>query len=215
MRPCTTALAGGFALVAAAALAQPIPFTASWTEQRFSILSSNDYARNGDSLGVRSNGTVSLLWTPLPRTLWQGRRAAWEWQVEKSVPPTDLTRKGGDDRNLALYFVFLPEAVALRAQDRGVRALLEAPEARVLMYVWGGGHATGELLPSPYLGPRGRSLIRQPAGTGAARERVDLERDHRRAFGTAPESLVGLAVSSDSDDTGTEVIARVARLRIE
>lgn len=208
-------MAGALALWSGAALAQAIPFTAAWTEQRFALLSSNEFVLNGDSLDVRSSGTVSLLWTALPRSLWQARRAAWEWRVEASVPPTDLTRRGGDDRNLALYFVFLPEELAVDAEGRGVRALLQAPEARVLIYVWGGAHAPGEMLPSPHLGPRGRSLIRRMAGTGAASERVDLDRDHRRAFGTAPASLVGVAVSSDSDDTGTSVVARIARLRVE
>ncbi len=83
------------------------------------------------------------------------------------------------------------------------------------MYVWGGVHATGEILPTPYLGPRGRSIIRRPPGTGTAAERVDLASDHRRAFGEEPESLVGLAISADSDDTDTAVVARVTRLRID
>ncbi|MGC9417471.1 MAG: DUF3047 domain-containing protein [Rhodovulum sp.] len=209
------ALPFALALAAAPAPAQQIPFAAGWTEQRFSLLSSNDFGLNGDSLGVRSDGTVSLLWTPLPPALWSGRVAAWDWRVDRSVPATDLTRKGGDDRNLSLYFLFLPEAAARAAQGRGVKALLDHPEARVLMYVWGGAHARGDLLASPYLGARGKTLILRPAGTGSASERVDLAADHRRAFGTGPARLVGVAVSADSDDTGTGVLARIDRLRIE
>jgi len=44
---------------------------------------------------------------------------------------------------------------------------------------------------------------------------VDLARDHRRAFGSAPARLVGLAVSADSDDTDSRVVARIAGLVIE
>lgn len=123
--------------------------------------------------------------------------------------------KGGDDRNLSVYFIFLPEDAAKGAQSKGVRALLNNPDARVLMYIWGGAHARGEMLPSPYLGSRGRSIIQRGVGIGTASERVDLARDHRRAFGEEPQILVGLAVSSDSDDTGTEVVARISRMRIE
>ncbi|MEX5729897.1 hypothetical protein Ga0609869_003250 [Rhodovulum iodosum] len=215
MRKLMTALVCLLATAPGMAEAGQIAFAEGWKEQRFSLLSSNDYALDGDSLGVRSDGTVSLLWTALPRDMWQGRRASWEWAVERSVPATDLTRRGGDDRNLSLYFLFLPEAAALEARGKGVRALLDNPQARVLMYVWGGAHPRGQVLPSPYLGARGRSVIQRQAGTGAAAERVDLRRDHRRAFGEPPQSLVGVAVSSDSDDTGTRVLARIADLRVE
>ena len=201
------------AVLPMAAEAQQITFGKSWTEQRFSMFSSNEFALDGDSLGVRSDGTVSMVWSALPKALWQKREARWDWVVEQSVPATDLTRKGGDDRNLSVYFVFLPTEAAESAQNKGVKALLQNPDARVLMYVWGGNHAQGEILPSPYLGPRGRSVIQRVAGTGSASERIDLARDHRRAFGEAPQNLVGLAVSSDSDDTGTGVRARLSRLR--
>lgn len=196
------------------AAAQQIQFGPGWTEQRFSMFSSNDYTLGGDTLQVRSDDTVSLLWSRLPETMWNNRRASWDWTVERSVPATDLTRKGGDDRNMSLYFLFLPDEVAAKAKSAGVMSLLDNDDARVLIYVWGGAHDRGQILPTPYLGERGRSLIRRSAGTGTASETVDLAADHRRAFGTEPGSLVGLAVSSDSDDTGTEVVARLSRLRI-
>lgn len=215
MQKVIMAVASCLALWSSAAGAQQVSFGKGWTEQRFSLFSSNEYSLNDQSLDVRSNGTASLLWSALPRAMWSGQQASWEWTVKRSVPETDLTRKGGDDRNLSLYFLFLPEAMALKTQGSDVRTLLKNPAVRVLMYVWGGSHALGEILPSPYLGSRGRSVIQRMAGTGSAMERVDLVRDHRRAFGTDPASLVGLAVSSDSDDTGTQVLARIAKLSIK
>lgn len=201
------------AMLASVSQAQQVTFGQSWAEQRFSMFSSNEFALNGSSLGVRSDGTVSMVWSRLPKSFWQKREARWDWVVEQSVPPTDLTQKGGDDRNLSLYFVFLPADAAESAQKKGVKALLQNPDARVLMYVWGGNHARGDILPSPYLGARGRSVIQRSAGTGSLSEQIDLARDHRRAFGEEPQNLVGLAVSSDSDDTGTKVKAQLSGLR--
>ncbi|SIO38985.1 Protein of unknown function [Rhodovulum sp. ES.010] len=215
MRRAMTALVSILSIAAVPVAAREIAFDRGWKEQRFSLFSGNQYAPKGTSLAVRSDGTVSLLWTALPSSLWRTRQASWTWDVEKSVPPTDLTRKGGDDRNLSLYFVFLPEQVAQDVQGSGVRTLLDDPNVRVLMYIWGGAHPREEILPSPYLGPRGRSIIKRMSGTGSAAERVDLARDHRRAFGEAPGSLVGVAISSDSDDTGSQVRARIAQLRLE
>lgn len=204
-----------FLTLSAAAQAAPVRFDGDWTEQRFSFFSSNDFLQDGKTLRVDSDGTVSLLWRALTPSRWGSRRATWNWEVSRSVSPTDLTRKGGDDRNLSLYFVFLPEHAAAGTSDQGIASLLGNEQARVLMYVWGGDHAPDAVLPSPYLGDRGRTLTLRRAGTGAASERVDLVRDHRRAFGEAPGQLVGLAVSGDSDDTGGRVTASISDLRIE
>jgi hypothetical protein len=196
----------------AASAAGPVRFDDAWQEQRFALFSSNRYAFGGDRLGVRSDGTVSLVWTRLPEAGWGARGASWRWSVERSVPATDLRLKGGDDRNLAVYFVFLPEAEARASGRDGIRRLLEAEAARVLVYVWGGPDGQPRLQDSPYLGARGKTVALRPAGTGTLRETVDLAADHRAAFGTAPGALVGIAVSADSDDTGTAIRAEIGDL---
>jgi hypothetical protein len=93
-------------------------------------------------------------------------------------------------------------------------ALLGNTRARALMYVWGGKHTRGEILPTPYLNELGRTFILRPAGTGQASERVNLKTDFQRAFGTEPTHLIGIAISADSDDTDTKIRARVSNMRI-
>jgi len=208
------ALAAMTSLAVSGAHGAPVSFDRSWKHQRFSLFSGNDYARRGVALDVASDAAVSLLYRELPKTAWQARGASWDWQVSQSVPPTNLARKGGDDRNLALYFVFLPEAEAERAKGSRVTRLLSNDDVRVLVYVWGGDHARGELLNSPYLGTRGKTVVLRGAGTGAERESVDLAADYRRAFGGQATSLVGLAVSGDSDDTDSAIRARIAGLQV-
>lgn len=193
-----------------------IPFDRAWTEQKFPFLAANSYGRAGTRLEVGSRGTVSLIWRALPDTFWTARSARWNWQVDQGVGATDLRRKGGDDRNLALYFVFLPDADARALGSRpNIRKLLGAKAARVLVYVWGGGHARGEMLDSPYLGARGKTVVLRPAGNGSHAEVIDLARDHSRAFGTAPEALVGVAISADSDDTEGQISAAISALQID
>jgi hypothetical protein len=200
-------------LAATAALAAgPVRFDNSWQEQRFALFSSNAYTFGGDRLEVRSDGTVSLVWSRLPETSWGARGADWRWSVDRSVPATDLRLKGGDDRNLALYFVFLPEAEARASGRDGIRRLLAADDARVLVYVWGGAGGQPRIQDSPYLGARGKTVALRPAGTGTATESVDLAADHRAAFGTEPGALVGIAVSADSDDTSSTIRAVVSDL---
>lgn len=200
------------ALSAATAHAAPVSFANGWAEQRLKLFSSNDYAF-GETLGIRSAGSVSLAWTSLSQAEWGARAASWNWTVEQSVPPTDLSLKGGDDRNISLYFVFLPEDQAAAMQGAGIRSLLGNDQVRVLQYVWGGNHGRGQVIASPY-GPAGQgaTVALRQAGTGSNSETVDLARDYATAFGGTPGALVGLAVSADSDDTNSEIRAALGGL---
>ena len=128
--------------------AEEIDFSDGWSEQRFSVFSSNEFEPSGETLHIRSDGTVSMLWSRLPSALSHSTQTQWDWEVTASVPPTDLTLKGGDDRNLSVYFVFMPEDSRPKANAK-LTALLGNPHARVLRYVWGGKHMRGEILPSP------------------------------------------------------------------
>jgi hypothetical protein len=185
-----------------------------WKHQKFSLLGGNDWSQKGNALDVVADGSVSLVWSSVPAQLMSASSATWTWEVRESVPPTDLTQKGGDDRNLSLYAIFLPSELAASATDQGVRALLENPDVRVLMYVWGGNHARGSVLASPYLGERGKTIAMRSAGTGKHSEAVNLVDDVRRAFNKENYALVGLAVSADADDTETRLSARIENLHL-
>jgi len=201
-------------LTAPAAHAGQIAFNSAWKEKRFSLFSKNRYSFGGTALGVQSDGAVSMAYTAVPESLWGSTKASWRWSVDQSVPATDLRKKGGDDRNLALYVVFLPTAEAQSLKGKGIRSLLRSGAARVLVYVWGGDHGRGQVLPSPYLGNRGKTVVLRDAGTGSFPQSVDLAGDYRRAFGGAQVNVVGLAISADSDDTDTAVRGASASLSL-
>lgn len=194
-------------------LAEDIVFK-GWTHQKFGVFGGNNWRQSGRQLSVESDGGVSLLWRPLPENVWQAKKASWSWNVGTSVPPTDLSQKGGDDRNLSLYFIFAPQDLAAKAQDLGIRKLLGNPEIRVLMYVWGGSHDRNTVVASPYLGARGKTIVLRPAGTGQRDETIDLRSDLNRIYGTRDLMLIGLALSADSDDTETRIEAGISDLRL-
>jgi hypothetical protein len=197
------------------ASAEAVSFDAGWKHQKFSLFSKNDYGYGGRSLSIGSEGSVSLIYKPLPEAQWGSTSAAWSWAVERSVPATDLRNKGGDDRNIALYAVFMPRAEASRLKGASVTKLLGNDQVRVLVYVWGGSHKRGASLASPYLGARGKTVVLRGAGTGAHNENVDFAADYKRAFGGAPEALVGFAVSADSDDTDSTIVAKMSGLTVK
>jgi len=212
LRTLTTAILA--LTVASAGHAANISFANGWQEQRLSLFSSNDYAF-GQNLGLVSDGSVSIAWTRLGPANWDTDGASWTWTVEQSVPPTDLSRKGGDDRNISLYFVFVPESMAPSLEGANIRALLGNEAVRIIQYAYGGNHARGQVIPSPY-GPDGQGVtiaLRQ-AGTGSYNENVDLAADYARAFGGEKGALIGLAVSGDSDDTDSMIRAALGNLTL-
>jgi hypothetical protein len=171
---------------------------------------------------IQGHGQGSLVTRPLsgPATC-----LAWRWRVDAGPPPTDLTRKGGDDRAVAIsvgFAGFGPSAgIATRTQHAVAQA--SAGEIRlprsVLSYVWGGSGREGPaFFTSPWTG--GITKLRVLRGPDAPRgqwveERVDLGADWRAAFGGAEvPALVDLSISSDAEDTRSRVDVQVEGLRL-
>jgi len=195
------------------ALAESINFD-GWTHQKFSVFSSNKYITNMNQVLVESDKTVSMIWSATEGKSGSTKKASWTWEVTKTVPPTDLTIKGSDDRNLAMYFVFAEAKDAPTLQHKSLLSMLDNKSIRVLMYVFGGAHKRGDFLLTPYLGNQGKTIILRPSGLGTFQESVNLDQDFLTAFGAPITTLVGLAISADSDDTKTKIRASVADLEL-
>ncbi len=209
-----TVSAALLSILATTVSAGPVSFSNGWKEQRLSLFTSNDYSF-GKSLGLVSNGSVSIAWTRVGQADWGTSGASWGWKVDQSVPVTNLANKGGDDRNISLYFVFVPESIAPSLDGKNIRNLLGNSDVRIIQYAWGGNAKRGQIIPSPY-GPKGQGVtiaLRQ-AGTGAHTENIDLAADYARAFGGSKGALIGLAVSGDSDDTKTAIRASIGNLTL-
>lgn len=182
--------------------AEVVGFGGGWKSLDFRGLNATSYTLSGNSVGIRAEQSSSVIYRPVPVSSRSARAASWNWSVSQSVPATNLAQKGGDDRNIALYFVFTDQKTAERAGNNpNIRRLLTARSSRVLIYVHGGAQARGAFVPSPYFRGRGTTIVKRSAGTGSHSESVDLAADYARAFGGEPGVLIGLAISSDSDDT--------------
>ena len=175
---------------------------------------------------IRGQGQGSFISRPMP-----GPAAclAWRWRVDAGPPPTDLTRRGGDDRAIAIsigFSGFGPSAgFALRAQhavaqaSAGQRSLPRS----VLSYVWGGtgqegaGNPSG-FFPSPWTAGITQIRVLRPADAPRGQwveEKADLGADWRAAFG-GPEvpPMLEIVISMDVEDTGARVDAQVENIRL-
>lgn len=192
-----------------------------WKPLTFRSLAPMSFAAQGaGQLNITGEKAVSVIWRGVDEELWPKRAARWRWNVTSGPPATNLAVKGGDDRAIALYFVFAKDEAAARAA-KGSQSLSSAmwwSSGAALVYVWGGEGRKNEVVASPHMGSSGKLILRQPGATIDATwrpERADLAADIRRAFGREPGPLVGIAISSDNDDSGARTIAAIAGLVVE
>ena len=206
---------GAYAVLPGVAHANTVAFDTQWDHLTFRRLSPNRFELRQSTLTVISEGTSSILYRILPPALRGQTSASWTWEVESSAPPSDLSQIGNDDRNLGVFFVSMPEQDAAGVREgTSISRLLRNRSARVLMYTWGGNQPPGTVVPSPHAPDRLRNLITRRPETGRFSETVDLTRDFPRVFNTPLERLVAVAVSSNSENTPTRVVAHVRNLTL-
>ena len=215
------ALALGLAVLPvarASAAAERLP--AGWSEIRFPFHRSNRFTEPEPGVvAVDGARASSILYTPVSIDLAVTPVLAWNWRVEAGPPATDLSRRGDDDRALAVIvgFPYDPARATAREarQQRTARLFLgSGAPGRSLYYVWGGDRPRGAVVTSPYNDAHRFRTLRTAAehGTAWRPERVDVAADYRRAFGEAAPRAVQLAISSDGDDSRVAVRAAVAGL---
>ncbi|MBB5515184.1 hypothetical protein FHS89_001194 [Rubricella aquisinus] len=203
-------------LLPASAMARgAVPFDGTWERITFPFQTATRFTEQGEDMMIEGDGSVSIAWRQLDPVFWQADRASWTVDILQSVPATDLSLKGGDDRNLSLYFVFAGDDTAARAQrGASLARVLRQDDVRVLLYVFGGTAARGAQFDSPYMDGKGRVIIKAPAEAGTFSEDVDLAADFAQAFSGPRGNLIGVALSTDSDDTDTQVRAMVSDLTL-
>jgi hypothetical protein len=197
-------------------------FAASgWRELEVKGKPGNRFLAHPDgSIEVVSSSSVSRLYRPVEVDLDATPVLTWRWRVNQPVPPTDLTEKGEDDTAITLYVGFPWDPERASFTERLKRPLVEtlagedAP-GRVLAYVFGGKQRRGEVVKSPHLGGAGAMRVLRPADSPTGEwfdERVDIAQDYAQSFGEAPPDPSQIAISADTDDTGSTTSGSVAGL---
>jgi hypothetical protein len=184
---------------------------AGWRELEVKGKPANRFNGHPDgSIEVISSSSVSRLYRAIEVDLDDTPVLTWRWRVDEPVPPTDLTQKG-DDTALTIYVGFPWDPGEASFTERLTRPLVEAyagedAPGRVLAYVFGGDHPRGEWVASPHLRSAGGMCVLRPADSPTGQwfeERVDLVEDYRAAFGEDPPDPTQIAISADTDDTGS------------
>ena len=138
----------------------------------------------------------------------------WEWKISNVLEKGDVTRKSGDDFAAQIYITFADDPQRRTFFQRSKTAAIKlfygvAPPSAALAYVWGNRAEVGSIHPNAYT-DRLRMIVVE-SGTAHLNQwrwaRRDVVADFRHAFGTDPPPISGIAVMTDTDDTGESATA--------
>lgn len=138
----------------------------------------------------------------------------WRWKVANLVKTADIHTKEGDDYPARIYVTFRydPEkaGAGMRMQYGMAKALYgEYPPHAGINYVWDGKAPLGTMVPNAYTARAMMFVVE--SGAKRVGEWVEVERnvyeDYKRAFKEEPPPVLGIALMTDTDQTGEAATA--------
>ncbi len=133
----------------------------------------------------------------------------WRWKVDSVYAKGDVSQKSGDDYPARMYitFAYAPDQVGFfeKAKYETTRLIYgETPPLAAITYIWANRAPVGLTVANAYT-DRVKMVVLQ---SGAARagqwikEKRDVYADYKKAFGREPTLISGVAIMTDSDNTG-------------
>lgn len=195
------------------------PLPAGWQMLAFDKIPKHtqyESVKDGDRVVIqaRSHASASGLVRKIEIDPREYPMVEWRWKVAGVLQKGDARRKNGDDYAARVYISFVYDPSLLSFVDRikynAVKLLYgEYPPTAVLNYVWGNKVPAHTLIPSPYT-DRSMMFVVQSGDARAAqwnREERNILLDFREAFNAEPPMISGVAIMTDSDNTGESVTA--------
>lgn len=143
----------------------------------------------GRVLAASSRGAASAFYHERKIDLAATPILSWRWRVESPLPVADERRKGGDD--FAARVSVVSEGYGLLGLPLGIT------------YVWANA-PVGEAWPNPFTARAVMVVVDSGPGRGWRRHERDVREDFRRYHGRDVETLDGVALMTDTDNSGTE-----------
>jgi hypothetical protein len=138
----------------------------------------------------------------------------WRWKVSNVLKKGDVTRKEGDDYPARIYVTFEYDAARVRFFEK---AKFEAykliygryPPIAAINYIWVSKAPKGTIVPNPFT-DRAKMIVVESGPTLLnqwVEEERNLYEDYQQAFAEAPPLVSGVALMTDTDNTGESAMA--------
>ncbi len=215
---CATGWGGGTIRIGAFSQGEPGQLPDNWEPMslRRATPSSYTLVREGEQVVVRAEAqdAASGLVRRVNLDAKRYPMLEWRWKAENVIEDGTVDRKDGDDYAARIYVTFAYDPGDL---SLGERVKYEAAKAvsggdvplRALSYIWANHPGETDIVANPYTD----WVMMVPVESGAENvgawrmERRNLYDDYRQAFGEEPPAISGIAVMTDTDDTGATATA--------
>jgi hypothetical protein len=138
----------------------------------------------------------------------------WRWKVANILKKGDVHKKEGDDYPARIYITFEYDSSKLgffeKIKYETARLLYgQYPPLSAINYIWESRASVGTIVPNPYT-DRVMMIVLESGDTKVnqwiCEERNILE-DHKKAFRESPSMISGVAIMTDTDNTGESATA--------
>jgi len=138
----------------------------------------------------------------------------WRWKITNILKKGDVHRKDGDDYPARIYITFEYDASKLgffeKTKYHMVKLLYgEYPPLAAINYIWESKAPVGTMVPNPYTDRVMMFVVE--SGPAKLDQWVTEERnvyeDYKKAFGEEPPMISGVAIMTDTDNTGESATA--------
>ena len=138
----------------------------------------------------------------------------WRWKVGGVYENGNVSTRNGDDYPARIYITFEydPGKVPFLEKAKYEAARIvhgEYPPLNAINYIWASKASIGTAVPNPYT-ERAIMLVIQSGETRLNRwieEERNVWSDYLRVFGHPPPAISGVAIMTDSDNTGESAVA--------
>jgi uncharacterized membrane protein YdjX (TVP38/TMEM64 family) len=144
---------------------------------------------------------------------------SWCWKVDRIISKGDETEKKGDDYAARVYVTFRFDPDKATFWERTKFSMLKRiygdyPPKAAINYIWANRLPKGEAIPNAYTDRA--QMVAVESGEGRVGQWIcqarSLYADYRWLFNEEPPRLSGIAVMTDTDNTGEEATAFYADL---
>jgi hypothetical protein len=138
----------------------------------------------------------------------------WRWKVSNILKKGDVRKKEGDDYPARIYITFKYDSSKLSFFEKTKYETIKLwygqyPPLGAINYIWESKVPVGTMVPNPFTDRVMMFVVE--TGPSKLNQWVNEERnifeDYKKAFGQEPPMISGIAIMTDTDNTGESATA--------
>jgi hypothetical protein len=138
----------------------------------------------------------------------------WHWKVMNVLEKENTSSKQGDDYPARIYIAFQRDPDRMGFWENAKHRIIKLfygryPPQAALNYIWASSAPKGLTLPNPYT-DRAMMIVVESGKAKVGRwitEERNIVEDYKEAFGESPPMVAGVAIMTDTDNTGGSATA--------